>query len=109
MLYHLSFFIYLLDTATVTDPAPPGRVRSRARPRGDHLRERARARVQHDPGRGPRLRDRAGAPWSGPHPPLHALDRVGRDGTISDDLPRAEPHCVRAQADREGLAPPADC
>jgi hypothetical protein len=27
--------------------------------------------------RRPRLRDRSGSPWPGPHPPLHALDRRG--------------------------------
>ena len=52
--------------------------RCAARPCRGVVRERARAGVEHPARRGPRLRDRAGPSRTGPHPPLHALDRRRR-------------------------------
>ena len=63
------------------DPAAPERLRLRrraARPHGDRAQGRARAGLQHPARRRPRLRDRAGPPRAGPHPPLHAPHRPGR-------------------------------
>ena len=51
--------------------------------------------VQHPAGRGPRLRDRAGPPRPGPHPPLHALDRRGRARARVDDRPARRARRVR--------------
>ena len=42
------------------------------------VRGRARAGVEPAPGRGPRVRDRAGPAGAGADPPLHAADRPGR-------------------------------
>ena len=52
------------------------------------VRGRARAGHQHAARRGPRLRDRAGAPGTGTHPPLHAADRPGR-ARAREDVPAA--------------------
>ena len=57
--------------------------RCAARPRRGAVRERARAGGEHAAGRGPGLRDRAGALGAGPHPPLHAPDRPWRSARSS--------------------------
>ena len=49
--------------------------RCAARPRGDRVRQRARAGVEHAARRRPRLRDRAGPARPGPHSSLHAAHR----------------------------------
>jgi len=57
---------------------PGVRLRRRAaRPHGGRPEGRPRAGLQRAARRGPRLRDRAGPPRAGPHPPLHAADRAG--------------------------------
>jgi hypothetical protein len=62
--------------------------RRAARPHGGAVRERARAGVEHPARRRPRLRDRAGPPGPGPHPPLHAHHRPGRACARTDVPPR---------------------
>ena len=57
--------------------------------------QRARARRQHAPRRGPRLRDRAGPARAGAHPPLHAADRAGRAGAGADVPARADARRLR--------------
>ena len=52
--------------------------------RRDQFHQRPRAGGEHPARRGPRLRDRAGAAWAGPHPSLHAGGRVGRAGAGDD-------------------------
>ena len=62
----------------------------------DHARRTAtctscsttRAQVQHAAGRRSRLRDQPGAARAGAHPPLHALDRRGREGAGPDGRAR---------------------
>jgi acyl-CoA dehydrogenase len=67
-LRHLPVFGY--------DDAPHGHM--------EVARQRARAGQQHAAGRRPRLRDRAGPPRAGPHPPLHAHHRRGRRSARKD-------------------------
>ena len=73
-------------SAAVDDPGADGRARRHhpsdaaglrlrrcaARARGDHVRKRARAGVEHAARRRPRLRDRAGPARAGTHSSLHA-------------------------------------
>ena len=65
-----------------------------------HLRfnDVPRAEGEHAARRGPRLRDLPGPPRPGPHPPLHALDRRGREGARADGPPRPQPRGVRQAA-----------
>ena len=72
--------------------APPAGLRLRrraARPRRGAVRGRARAGVEHPARRRPRLRDRAGPPRPGPHPPLHARHRRRRARARADVQARA--------------------
>ena len=57
--------------------------------------ERARAGGEHAARRGTRLRNRARAPGTGPHPPLHAPDRPRRTRAGNDVQARAEARRVR--------------
>ena len=75
-------------------------------PRGDHLRERPRAREEHAARRGPRLRDRAGPARSRAHPPLHAVDRCGGARPVPDVRAGARPRSLRAAAVGDGLDSP---
>ncbi len=78
-----------------------------ARPHGGRLPRRARAGVEHPARRGPRLRDRAGPPRAGTHPPLHAADRAGRALARADVPPRQRARRVRPHdraADRDAGA-----
>ena len=87
------------------DPAPPDGVRLRrraARPHGNRVQGRARAGVEHPARRRARLRDRAGPPRTGPHPPLHALDRPGRARAGEDVQARDAAHGVRPHGGRAG-------
>ena len=49
-------------------------------------------------GRGPRLRDLPGAPRARPNPPLHALDRRGREGHRADGQARPHPRGLRQES-----------
>ncbi len=66
--------------------------RCTARTLGGGLQGRPRACFEHAAGRGPRLRDRAGAARPRPDPPLHAPDR--RLGTRARGVVPAR-HCTR--------------
>ena len=66
------------------------------------VRERARAGRQHPARRRPRLRDRAGPPRAGPHPPLHAPDRPGRARARADVQARRVARRLRQAARRAG-------
>ena len=55
---------------------------------------------EHPAGRGPRLRDLAGPPRPGPHPPLHALDRRRREGARPDGQARLDREAFGKNADR---------
>ena len=92
------------------DPADADGVRLRRRaprPRRGSLRERARPRHQHASGRGPRLRDRAGAAGTRPDSPLHAPDRRGRAGAGADVPACARARGLRQAAERERHHPRA--
>src|SRR5690606_9541563 len=69
---------------------------------GGQPHRRAGAGREYPAGRGARLRDRAGAPWPRPHPPLHAHHRRGRRGAGGDDAPPAVSRRLR-QADRRAF------
>ena len=117
----------LAAVPAVADPGADGHARRRDRRADDRVRPRPRAARPHAPevqqlpragrehpaGRGPRLRDQPGPPRPGPHPSLHALDRLGREGARPDGQARRHPHRLR-QADhparqepRAGVAAPA--
>ena len=92
-----------LPTEGVRDRGPGGvrRPRRPARPHAHHLRQRARAGVQHTAGRRPRVRDQPAAPRARPHPSLHAGDRFGREGAGPDGHPRhdaASPSASRSSS-----------
>ena len=79
--------------------------RRAARPRRGAARERPRAGREHAARRGPRLRDRAGPPRSGPHPSLHAHHRRRRSGAGEDGASgcrRAPPSARRSPSTRSG-------
>ena len=76
-----------------------------AGPLGGPLRGRARARRQRARRARRRLRDRAGPARPGPHPPLHARDRLGRARLRAHVHARARPHVVRRPAGREAVRP----
>ena len=58
--------------------------------------------------RGRRVRDRAGAPRSRPHPPLHAADRRGRARPRAHVPPGRQPDRVRQDPGRAGRRPGLD-
>ena len=87
------------------DPPPAAGVRLRRRaawPCRSAVRERAGALRERHPRRGPRFRDRPGAPRPGPHPPLHALHRHGRARPRTDVQARGQPYRVRQAAGAPG-------
>lgn len=87
------------------DPPSAAGVRLRRRaawPCRSAVRERAGALRERHPRRGPRFRDRPGAPRPGPHPPLHALHRHGRARPRTDVQARGQPYRVRQAAGAPG-------
>ena len=92
-----------IDTPGREDPGADVRLRPRpraARPHAHQVRECPGAQGEHPAGRGPRLRDLAGPPRTGPHPPLHALDRRRREGARPDGQARLDAPGVRQEPDR---------
>ena len=75
------------------------------RPLGGPLRGLPRAGRQPARRARRRLRDRAGPARPGPHPPLHARDRLGRARLRADVPARARPRGVRRAAGREAVRP----
>ena len=104
-----SMILVPMDAPGVDGRARPPGVRAlrRRRPRRDAVGERARPEGE-PPRRGrQRLRDRAGAPRSRPHPPLHARDRPRRTRARPDVHARADARRVRQAARRPGCGPRA--
>ena len=74
-----------------------------ARPLGGHLRGLPGARRQPARRARRRLRDRPGPARSGPHPSLHAGDRLGRARLRADVRARPRPRGVRRPAGRQAV------
>ena len=87
-------------------PADPGDgPRQGPRPLRNPLRRLPRAGRQPARRARRRLRDRPGPPRPGPHPPLHAGDRLGRAGA-GDDVPAGQlPRRLRRPAGRQAVRP----